>query len=228
MPKLVVSRQGNLLATRFIDGMRLTIGRAADCDVRLEDVAVSKHHALVEVLGKDYVLRDLGSSNGTRVNGQEVTRHLLQHGDMIQVLEFEMRYVDHKSVSGGDGDRTMVMDMAMPDPAATGSGGHRGGAHAPARAVSVTYPTGSVRWTSGKQSGETVALGSAIATFGEPGAHLVAIFRRPAGFFVAAVEGQAPRVNGKAVPPGWQPLTPGDRIKIGGDEIELVAPATVQ
>ena len=226
MPKLVVSRQGNLLATRFIDGMRLSIGRAADCDIRLEDVAVSKHHAIVEVLGKDYVLRDLGSSNGTKVNGQEVTRHLLQHGDSIQILGFEMRYVDHKSVAGGDGDRTMVIDTAaVPDPAATLGGGSRQGAATPPRAVSVKYPAGSVRWTSGARSGESVVLGTALATFGRPGEHVVAIFRRPAGFFVAAVEGQVPRVNGKSVPAGWQPLAHGDRVKVGGDEIELVLAA---
>jgi hypothetical protein len=38
---------------------------------------------------------------------------------------------------------------------------------------------------------------------------------------VAAVEGQLPRVNGKTVPAGWQPLASGDRVKVGGDEITL-------
>jgi|APFre7841882724_1041349.scaffolds.fasta_scaffold03301_1 pSer/pThr/pTyr-binding forkhead associated (FHA) protein len=217
MPKLVVSREGNLLATRFIDGMRLTIGRATDCDVRLEDVAVSKHHAQIEVLGKDYVLRDLGSANGTSVNGQEVTRHLLQHGDLIRVLGFEMRYVDHKSVAGGDGDRTMVIEGgALAPPQAAGPA-----TAMPARAVDVTYPTGSVRWTAGARTGETVPLARAIATFGDPGGQVVAIFRRPSGFSVAAVEGQPPRVNGKPVPPGWQPLASGDRVNVGGDELVL-------
>jgi hypothetical protein len=220
MPKLVVSREGNLLATRFIDGMRLTIGRATDCDVRLEDVAVSKHHAQIEVLGKDYVLRDLGSANGTSVNGQDVTRHLLQHGDLIRILGFEMRYVDHKSIAGGDGDRTMVIESsALAQPQAAGAPSRA----MPARAVDVKYPSGSVRWTAGARTGETVPLARAITTFGEPGGHVVALFRRPSGFFVAAVEGQPPRVNGKPVPAGWQPLASGDRVKVGGDEIVLEA-----
>jgi hypothetical protein len=63
-------------------------------------------------------------------------------------------------------------------------------------------------------------------TFGSPGAQVIAIFRRPEGFFVAAVEGQAPRVNGKSVPPGWQPLAGGDRVKVGGDEFELTLAST--
>jgi predicted component of type VI protein secretion system len=217
MPKLVVSRDGNLLATRFVDGMRITIGRSSDCDVRLEDAAVSKHHAQVEVLGKDYVLRDLGSANGTRVNGQEVTRHLLQHGDLIQVLGFEMRYVDHKSVAGGDGDRTMVIEST----ALAAPPGAPPAMPMPTRAVEVSYPAGAVRWTAGARAGETVPLARPIATFGASGGQVIAIFRRPAGFFVAAVEGQLPRVNGKTVPAGWQPLASGDRIKVGGDEITL-------
>ncbi len=218
MPKLVVSRNGNLLATRFIDGMRLTIGRASDSDVRLEDAAVSKHHAQVEVLGKDYVLRDLGSANGTKVNGQEVTRHLLQHGDLIQILGFEMRYVDHKSVAGGDGDRTMVIESAA---AASAPAPQAARPAMPARAVDVQYPHGSIRWVSGARSGETVALDRTLAAFGESGTHVVAIFRRPSGFFVATVEGHAPRVNGRTVAPGWQPLAHGDRVRVGADELEL-------
>jgi pSer/pThr/pTyr-binding forkhead associated (FHA) protein len=220
MPKLVVSRNGNLLATRFIDGMRLTIGRAADSDVRLDDAAVSKHHALVEVLGKDFVLRDLGSANGTKVNDQEVTRHLLQHGDLIQVLGFEMRYVDHKSVAGGDGDRTMVIESSAAA-AAQMPGPHAGKTALPARAVDVQYPTGAARWVSGARNGETITLDRPLASFGEAGAHVIAIFRRPKGFFVATVEGQPPRVNGKVVAPGWQPLAHGDRVGVGGDELEL-------
>lgn len=220
MPKLVVSRQGNLLSTRFIEGLRVTIGRASDSDVRLEDVAVSKHHAQVEVLGKDFVLRDLGSANGTRVNGQEVTRHLLQHGDLIEILGFEIRYVDHKSVAGGDGDRTMVIESsALAHPPAPGS--QR--ASMPARAVEVSYPAGSIRWTSGARAGEVVPLTRTLATFGDPGGQVIAVFRRPTGFCVAAVEGQPPRVNGRGVGSGWQPIAPGDRVKVGGDEIELVA-----
>jgi hypothetical protein len=155
------------------------------------------------------------------VNGQEITRHLLQHGDLIEILAFEMRYVDHKSVAGGDGDRTMVIEpAAMAQEAAA----HSGRAAMPARAVDVQYPTGAVRWVSGARSGETVTLTRPLASFGEPGAHVVAIFRRPNGFYVATVEGQAPRVNGKSMAPGWQPLANGDRVRVGGDEIELVVP----
>jgi pSer/pThr/pTyr-binding forkhead associated (FHA) protein len=219
MPKLVVSRNGNLLASKFIEGTRLTIGRSPDTDVRLEDAAVSKHHAQIEVLGKDYVLRDLGSANGTRVNGHEVTRHLLQHGDLIEILGFEIRYVDHKSVAGGDGDRTMVIEAsALAQSAAPGTPRTT----MPTRAVDVTFAAGAVRWASGRRTGETVPLMRTLATFGESGGQVIAIFRRPTGFCVAAVEGQAPRVNGRAVGTGWQPLAHGDRVGVGADEIELV------
>jgi hypothetical protein len=220
MPKLVVSRDGTLVASRFIESERLVLGRATDCDVRLEDIAVSKHHALIEMLGKDFVLRDLDSANGTKVNGQSVSRHLLHHGDLIQILSYEIRYVDHKSVAGGDGDRTMVINPA--EAAAAAPLAQPSQRATPARAVEVRYPKGALKWQTGPRAGEVQTLDRLLARVGAPGAPAAAIFRRPAGFFIAGLEGAATRVNGKAIGPGWQPIGRGDRIKVGADEAELV------
>ena len=107
MAKLMVTRSGTNLGSWFIDDRRLVIGRAEGVDIRLEDAAVSKQHASIEVMGVDHILLDLESSNGTFVNGTRVMRHLLRHGDAIDILGFELKYVDHKSVVSSDGDRTM-------------------------------------------------------------------------------------------------------------------------
>ena len=61
------------------------IGRASDCQIRLEDSEVSRRHCLVGRQGGEYVLEDLGSRNGTSVNGAPVRRHVLRYGDRIQV-----------------------------------------------------------------------------------------------------------------------------------------------
>ena len=81
MAKLMVSRAGAMLGSWFIEDKRLTIGRADGVEVRLENQAVSKQHAAIDVIGADHILLDLGSANGTFVNGAKVTRHLLRHGD---------------------------------------------------------------------------------------------------------------------------------------------------
>jgi tetratricopeptide (TPR) repeat protein len=68
------------------------IGRGADQDVVLSDIAVSRRHVTVHVEGNRYRLKDLGSGNGSLVNGQRVDTHLLNHGDHIEIGQTVMRF----------------------------------------------------------------------------------------------------------------------------------------
>jgi len=68
------------------------IGRLGDCDVVIEDPNASRHHAEVQADGDGYVLSDLGSTNGTRVNGSVVSRHRLQDGDAITIGNHRLRF----------------------------------------------------------------------------------------------------------------------------------------
>ena len=74
----------------------ITIGRNDDCDIVLPDRQVSRYHARVEWRVDRYKVEDLGSKNGTHVNGQDVTEPTeLQDGDEIQIaLRFKMAFVD--------------------------------------------------------------------------------------------------------------------------------------
>ncbi len=67
---------------RFAD---ISIGRALDNDVVLESNDVSRHHVRVEPAGTLLRLIDLGSTNGTRVNGRRVSEHLLRDGDLVEL-----------------------------------------------------------------------------------------------------------------------------------------------
>ena len=60
-----------------------TLGRSRDCDVVVPDPNASRVHAEIRHVGLDYYLVDMGSTNGTEVNGQVVKRHALAHGDTI-------------------------------------------------------------------------------------------------------------------------------------------------
>jgi len=69
-----------------VEKEKVIIGRGEDCDVVLMERQVSRHHAQIRRLDNRYVLEDLGSRNGTCVNGREVTEpHVLQDGDEIQI-----------------------------------------------------------------------------------------------------------------------------------------------
>ncbi|KAF0241434.1 MAG: FHA domain-containing [Planctomycetota bacterium] len=61
------------------------IGRDAECGIVLEDVDVSRHHASIELREEAYILKDLGSRNGTTVNDRRVTEAPLQSGDRIGI-----------------------------------------------------------------------------------------------------------------------------------------------
>jgi len=75
----------------------LMIGRDEDCDIHLPDRQVSRNHARIYWTGEQFRVEDLGSKNGTHVNGQEVqsTSAPLQDGDELQIaLRFKLAFVD--------------------------------------------------------------------------------------------------------------------------------------
>jgi pSer/pThr/pTyr-binding forkhead associated (FHA) protein len=68
-----------------------TLGRSRDCDIVVEDANASRRHAEIRHIGLDYFVVDLGSTNGTLVNGQRVRRHPLAHGDVLMIGTTELR-----------------------------------------------------------------------------------------------------------------------------------------
>ncbi len=92
MPKLHIL--SGVLEGKVIDLIeeRTTVGRALDNMVRIEDGTVSHHHALVILDGTDFKLRDLNSTNGTRVNGLRIVETSLHNGDQVRFGSVEMRY----------------------------------------------------------------------------------------------------------------------------------------
>ncbi len=71
---------------------RTTIGRRADNDVCLPNIAVSGEHAVVVTILSDSFLEDLGSTNGTLVNGKPIAKHFLRDGDLIDVGRHKLFY----------------------------------------------------------------------------------------------------------------------------------------
>ena len=61
------------------------LGRASDNEIRLNDPGISRRHARIETAGDSYLLRDLGSTNGTFVADQRIANHRLQEGDRIRL-----------------------------------------------------------------------------------------------------------------------------------------------
>lgn len=106
MAKLVVKHEGIALRDFPIDKQIMSIGRNIDNDIQLDDAAVSGRHARILVEPNEYLeghddvyIEDLGSTNGTQVNGLAIRKQLLKNGDQLQIGKHRLTYVsevDHR------------------------------------------------------------------------------------------------------------------------------------
>jgi hypothetical protein len=92
-PALVIRAGGGRAGESFaVDGEQMTIGRRPDCDVFLDDVTVSRDHALLVKRGEGWHLDDCGSLNGTYVNRSRIESQCLQEGDEVQIGKYKLTY----------------------------------------------------------------------------------------------------------------------------------------
>ncbi|WP_116113540.1 FHA domain-containing protein [Austwickia chelonae] len=87
---LLVLRGPNAGARFLLDAPLTTVGRHPDSDIFLDDVTVSRKHALFEQEGDAFVVRDVGSLNGTYVNRERIERMSLRTGDEVQIGKFRL------------------------------------------------------------------------------------------------------------------------------------------
>lgn len=91
---LVIRAGGGRAGESFsVEGDRLTVGRRPESDVFLDDVTVSRDHALVVRRGSDYYLDDCGSLNGTYVNRHRIDSHRLTDGDELQIGKYKLAFL---------------------------------------------------------------------------------------------------------------------------------------
>jgi hypothetical protein len=91
---LVIRSGGGRTGESFpLGSERLTIGRRPDADIFLDDVTVSRDHALLVRRGSDYFLDDCGSLNGTYVNRHRTESHKLADGDELQIGKYKLTFL---------------------------------------------------------------------------------------------------------------------------------------
>lgn len=87
---LLVLRGPNTGARFLLDAPLTTTGRHPDSDIFLDDVTVSRKHAVFQQEGDSFVVRDVGSLNGTYVNRERIDSALLRAGDEVQIGKFRL------------------------------------------------------------------------------------------------------------------------------------------
>jgi type II secretory pathway predicted ATPase ExeA len=108
--RLIASVNGTVAQEQDLNGGHILIGRDELCDIRLDNIQVSRHHALIVNSSMGVKLVDLGSTNGTFVNGRKIRKYTLQDSDKLTVGDCSIEFV------AGDGHRPWYFDI---DPTVT-------------------------------------------------------------------------------------------------------------
>ncbi len=209
MARLILMFNNQLVKEYPLKEESITIGRNEDNAITVDNLAVSGYHARVDAVGKDYILTDLQSTNGTFVNDKKVSSHKLSHGDNIIIGK-------HRIIFVGDGkeikvkapvkkiemDKTMMLDTAKQkellakQPVA-------------AAAATTTQKTGMVSFIEGTDLGD-IELTKKLTKIGKADtseirlsglfmpATVATISRRPSGFVITPMGGKL-KVNGAVI-----------------------------
>lgn len=211
MPKLVVSIDGVIIKEVPLSKDRTTVGRRPYNDVVIDNLAVSGEHAAIVSAGADgFGIEDLGSTNGTYVNGASVKKQRLQHGDTIEIGKYKIRFL--AEAGAGAFEETVVGDaqQAMPQSSSARSAAPKGSA-------------ASVRVLNGAAAGRVMPLTKVVTTIGKPGVAVAALTHRPQGYIIARVDGTGTAtVNGRPIGGDPVSLSGGDMLEIGGIQMEFV------
>lgn len=92
------------------------IGRSSRCDIRIKHPGISAEHAVIRVLPTSATLEDLGSTNGTRINGRRIETHVLRHGDQIGVGRENLMYFAELDVAAEFVQPAPIEPYAQPAP----------------------------------------------------------------------------------------------------------------
>lgn len=225
--KLEFSFNSSKLGEFILDKEVMTIGRKEDNDIRIENLAVSGHHAKLLTIFEDSFLEDLNSTNGTFVNGKPIDKHPLRNGDVITIGKHELRYINEAAGVGDDADKTVLIrkkpEVAQtPRPSASADNSidfePAGGADKP------SLDKAKLQILNGSGAGKELPLVKASVKLGKSGAEVVQINKRPDGHFIVCLDTpnsqSQPRVNGEAIGSRAIKLENHDVIEINRLKIE--------
>jgi hypothetical protein len=239
MAKLILSVDGQVLSEHVLSKERILIGRKAHNDIQIDNLAVSGEHAAIITILNDSFIEDLGSTNGTLVNGKPIKKHFLQPNDVIEIGKHKLKYFNEGPPPAGaaaaDFEKTMIIRTpvkpAAPPPGDDTISQHKpmapqvvASAPPPAAGTAEHAPlaAAAIQVLSGAAAGRTLDLTKNLTTVGKPGLQVAVITKRPNGYFITHVEGASfPTLNGVALGSQAHPLSDHDMIEIAGVKMEF-------
>ena len=115
MAKLVLLSAGMTGRTHDLKVDKTTVGRVEDNTFQIAEPSVSSHHCEILLRGSEVVVKDLGSTNGSFINGEKVTESVLKPGQLLRLGQIEMRLETETTppATKKPVDQTMVMQRGV-------------------------------------------------------------------------------------------------------------------
>jgi len=225
MARLILMFNNQVVKEYPLKKESITIGRNEDNTITVDNLAVSGYHARIDAAGKDFILTDLQSTNGTFVNDKKVISHKLVHGDNVIVGKHLILFVGEGKEAPAikvsdnkiDLDKTMMLDTAKQKELLAKQAGT-------AKAAVSAQKLGVISFIEGADLGE-IELTKKLTKIGKadtseirlPGLFMPAtaatISRRPSGYVITTM-GAKLKVNGEVIKDNVQ-LKEFDTIEIG-------------
>lgn len=216
--KLILTLEGKIIREFSVGKNNLSIGRKHGNDIQLNDLTLSGRHALISSI-PDYVfVEDLGSTNGTLVNGNHVKKVALEHGDVIQIghhqltymCEPETRYEPTMFVKAELDETQFIYGDEIADDLIKG------------------LALGGLRTIAGINSKAVMELRKTYNTIGFQGKRMALITRGSEGYSITSVistrsrrASDVPLVNNEVLGTEQLQLNDGDVINIAGFEVQF-------
>ena len=198
MAKIIVTFNGLVQQEITISKSRLTVGRRPSNDIVIDHLTVSGQHAAIDTSSNGSFVLDLGSTNGTMVNGQPVKKHLLQEDDVIDIGKYKLRYQVEQS-----GKQTFIADQNPPQ-------------------LSERQKV-KIKVMNGNNAGKELNLVKPVTTIGSPGTQVIAITQQGRDYIIAQVEGAASAtVNTLPIKDKPHTLKHADMIELSGTKMAVI------
>ena len=235
MAKLILSMDGLVLKEIPLTKERTTIGRKPHNDIQIDNLAVSGEHAVIVTILNDSFLEDLGSTNGTVVNGNPVKKHFLQNNDVVELGKYKLKFVgDATPTAAGekaDFEKTMVLRpsqmKAAAEQAKAASGSVLGGAQAAvAQRAAAVQQVAATATAAGIADKDAITKPPSAPAAGAPAAPPATAPAKAPAAAPAAATASTP-----AAAPAGKPGQPLGAIQLlsganAGKELELTKPLT--
>ncbi|MEI6413557.1 MAG: FHA domain-containing protein [Pseudomonadota bacterium] len=231
MAKLTYSSSGQLQDWVLVPNQPVTIGRDVECQIRINDPAVSRHHARLVCLYEEWFVEDLRSTNGTFVNQARVMKQILNPRDVLRIGDQELQFVNetqaeveddaNKTVRIKPVSRRSLSTQLAAEPVVPAAGivaaAPPPAPASPASASASGNLLASVEFLTGPSQGTRQAINKALFTIGRAGGNLAVISRRVHAYQLMHLGGdEVSTVNGIPVHGKGILLSDGDVIVVGG------------